>query len=91
MDNTPKRKMGKRARRQLDASARRTWQVSPVTRTKQSKKIYDRKKRRRDDESPAAFLFAAPYPGFRKSRRGSRRDVSPAADAAAFQTPPEMI
>ena len=54
MDNTPKRKMGRQARKALDASARRTWPVSPVTRLKASKKVYDRKKRRADEDIPGA-------------------------------------
>jgi hypothetical protein len=46
--------LGKRARKALDASARRIWPVSPVTRMKTSKKIYDRKKRRADEDAPGA-------------------------------------
>ena len=60
MNNLPRQKMGKRQRRTLDESTRRTWQVSPVTRTKPSKKVYDRKKRRMDDDFHATlFVFRA--------------------------------
>ncbi len=60
MSNLPRQKMGKRQRRTLDESTRRTWQVSPVTRTKPSKKLYDRKKRRMDDDFHATlFAFRA--------------------------------
>jgi hypothetical protein len=44
--------MDKRARKKLDASQRRTWQVSPVTRLKPSKRLYDRKKRPAGEDSP---------------------------------------
>ena len=40
----PRRKMGKKARKLLAAKSRKTWTFSPVTRTVESKKIYDRKK-----------------------------------------------
>ena len=36
--------MSKKARKLLAAKNRKTWTVSPVTRTVDSKKIYDRKK-----------------------------------------------
>ncbi len=52
MDNTPRRKMGKRARKILDASQRRTWQVSPVTKLVPSKKLYSRKRRRPEEDAP---------------------------------------
>ena len=55
MNKTPRQKMGKRARRELDASQRRTWQVPPVTKLVPSKKLYDRKKRRADIDSPSAL------------------------------------
>lgn len=49
MDDTPRRKMSKRARRKLDASQRRTWPIPPVTRLKPSGKLYSRKRRRPDE------------------------------------------
>jgi hypothetical protein len=52
VDNTPRKKMGKRARKALDASKRRTWQVPPVTKLVPSKKLYDRKRRRPDEDAP---------------------------------------
>lgn len=55
MNPTPKDKMGKRARRALDASARRSWPIPPVTRLKPSGKLYDRKKRRKDDDPQPAL------------------------------------
>ena len=44
----PKDKLGKKARRELDRRQRVTWGFSPVTRTKESKKIYSRKRKSRD-------------------------------------------
>jgi hypothetical protein len=55
VNKTPRQKMGKRARRELDASQRRTWQVPPVTKLVPSKKVYNRKKRRAEDDSPPAL------------------------------------
>ena len=40
----PKKKMNKKARKLLAAKSRKTWAFSPVTRTVDSKKIYNRKK-----------------------------------------------
>ena len=40
----PRKKMSKKARKLLAAKNRKTWAFSPVTRTVDSKKIYDRKK-----------------------------------------------
>jgi len=51
VDNTPRKKMGKRARKMLDASQRRTWQVSPVTKLVPSKKLYNRKQRASDEDA----------------------------------------
>ncbi len=57
MNRTPKRKMAKRTRRKLDTTARRAWHISPVTRLVPSKKLYNRKKRRVDDDpGPALFV-----------------------------------
>lgn len=39
-----RKKMSKKARKLLAAKSRKTWAFSPVTRTVNSKKIYDRKK-----------------------------------------------
>lgn len=41
-----KSKMSKRARRELDKQKRATWDFSPVTRVKESKKVYNRKRLR---------------------------------------------
>ncbi|HIS95353.1 MAG TPA: hypothetical protein IAC19_06230 [Candidatus Ventricola gallistercoris] len=40
----PRNKLGKKARRALDAQSRETWPFPPVQRTVESKKRYDRKK-----------------------------------------------
>lgn len=44
----PREKLGKKARKELDSVKRRTWSFSPVSRTVESKKKYDRNKARRD-------------------------------------------
>ena len=40
--------MGRKARRELDARLRRTWAFSPVTRTVESGKKYNRQQAKRD-------------------------------------------
>ena len=40
----PRKKLGKKARRALDAEKRATWGFTPVTRKVENKKHYDRKK-----------------------------------------------
>ena len=44
----PKNKLRKKARRELDRQQRRVWQLSPVTKMVESKKVYKRKKNSRD-------------------------------------------
>ena len=57
----PRSKMSKKARRELDARRRNTWQTSPVTKRVESAKRYDRRKmaRVRYDDSGAGFFRAA--------------------------------
>ncbi len=55
----PREKLGKKARRALDAEKRATWSFSPVTRKVENKKRYDRKKSAhvwKDDFGMSAFL-----------------------------------
>ena len=55
----PKAKMGKKAARELAKQKRVTWDISPVTRKTESKKVYNRKKRshdRYDDYGMGVFL-----------------------------------
>ncbi len=44
----PREKMSKKARREADRERRKTWAFSPVTRLKESKKRYDRKRKAHD-------------------------------------------
>ncbi len=44
MDFTPRNKMSKKAKRQLDNSKRKVWDFRPTIRIKPSAKIYNRKK-----------------------------------------------
>ena len=44
----PKEKMSKKARREHDRNMRTIWGISPVTKLKENKKIYNRKKACRD-------------------------------------------
>ena len=55
----PKAKMSKKASRELAKQKRVTWDISPVTRKTESKKVYNRKKRshdRYDDYGMGVFL-----------------------------------
>ena len=55
----PKAKMSKKAARELAKQKRVTWDISPVTRKTESKKLYNRKKRshdRYDDYGMGVFL-----------------------------------
>ena len=47
----PREKLGRKARKKLDSLRRRTWPVSPVTRTFASKKDYSRKRKSHDYQS----------------------------------------
>ena len=54
----PREKLGKKARRKLDQSRRRSWEeTNPVTKTIENKKIYNRKKpsNRYDDDGTRVF------------------------------------
>ena len=44
----PRDKLGKKARRLLDSRRRRTWAFPPATRSVESKKIYNRKRKSHD-------------------------------------------
>ena len=44
----PREKMGKKARKELDARKRATWSFSPVTKKVESRKKYNRKAHNRD-------------------------------------------
>lgn len=41
-------KLGKKARKELDAQRRNLWSTNPVTRVVESKKIYNRKRKSHD-------------------------------------------
>ena len=44
----PREKLGKKARRELDARQRRTWPCSPVMKTVESRKKYNRHREKHD-------------------------------------------
>ena len=46
----PKNKMSKKAQRELNNKKRVSWEFSPVTRVKASKKIHNRKKIKEEDD-----------------------------------------
>ena len=56
----PRDKLSKKARKQLDAAQRTTWAFSPVTKTVESKKLYNRKKKShaRHDDYGMGFLIS---------------------------------
>lgn len=51
-------KMSKKQKREIDASRRTTWAISPVTRKPQNPKAYNRRKALRDlDNHGSAFVL----------------------------------
>ena len=54
-------KMSKRARKELNAARRKTWDVCPVSRKVESKKLYNRKRTpcSRYDDGAGRFYFVA--------------------------------
>ena len=58
----PKDKLSKKARKELNRQRRKTWEFSPVTRTVDSRKVYNRRKHSHDryeDYGMGVFQFAA--------------------------------
>ena len=56
----PEGKLGRKARKELNRQRRVTWEFSPVTRTVESRKLYNRKKNARDrydDSGTGVFCF----------------------------------
>ena len=57
----PKDKLSKKARKELNRQRRVTWDFSPVTKTVDSRKLYNRKRNARDrydDYGASASLFS---------------------------------
>lgn len=53
-----KKKLSKKAQREMNKQKRQTWDFSPVTRTVESKKVYNRKRTPRDRyDSDSGGLF----------------------------------
>ncbi|MDD6175276.1 MAG: hypothetical protein PUC59_05915 [Firmicutes bacterium] len=71
----PKEKLSKKAKRELNALQRKTWNgINPVTRKPENPKAYNRKKLRREDrKSGEAFLFAAEF--FDAGKNPERRPI----------------
>ena len=76
----PKDKLSKKAQKELNRQRRVTWDFSPVTRTVDSRKLYNRKKnaRNRDDDGLGVFLSGFSF------RRVSDESRIQAAAAASF-------
>ena len=58
----PKGKMSKKAKKELNRQRRVTWEFSPVTKTIESKKLYNRRKNacdRREDYGTGVFYSTA--------------------------------
>ena len=55
----PKEKLGKKARKELSRRRRTMWNFSPVSRTVDSKKLYNRRRKTRDryDDYGAGAFF----------------------------------
>ena len=65
-----RQKMSKKARKKLDAEGRWTWSVLPITKTVDSQKLYNRKRKShaRYDTDGMGFVFCASGPLFLRQR-----------------------
>ena len=57
----PKKKLSKKAQKELNRQRRRMWDFSPVTKTVESRKVYNRKRNARDryeDSGTGVFQFS---------------------------------
>ncbi len=52
----PKKKLSKKAQKELNRQRRVTWGFSPVTKTVESKKIYSRKRKARNRDDGLGFF-----------------------------------
>ena len=70
----PKDKMSKKAQKELNSKRRVIWEVRPVTKTVESKKIYSRKRRarNREDADPGLVYTAGAAGNVRQSCRHPR-------------------
>ena len=59
----PREKLGKKARKALDAQRRATWSFSPTTRKVESKKRYNRKTHASEEREIAGFDLCLPSRG----------------------------
>jgi len=58
----PKEKMSKKARKELNRQRRKVWDCSPVTKTVESKKLYNRRKNSCDRcEDYGTGVFDSPF------------------------------
>lgn len=59
----PKAKMSKKAQKKLAKKNRVTWEVNPVTRKTENRKVYNRKRnsRERFDEPPAGVFLCCSF------------------------------
>lgn len=53
----PYEKMSKKEKRKINNEKRNVWAINPVTRKTENKKVYNRKKLRRDYDSQADYFF----------------------------------
>ena len=56
----PREKLGKKARKALDAQRRATWSFSPTTRKVENKKRYNRKTHEREEREIVGFDLCLP-------------------------------
>ena len=67
----PKEKMSKKAQKELAKKKRVTWDISPVTRKTENRKLYDRKRRSHDryDDSGMGVFLCSMDPELEERRR----------------------
>ncbi len=73
----PKKKLSKKAQKELNRQRRRMWDFSPVTKTVESRKVYNRKRNARDryeDSGTGVSQFCGHFRPLRSAAGGIKRE-----------------
>ena len=73
----PKKKLSKKAQKELNRQRRRMWDFSPVTKTVESRKVYNRKRNARDryeDSGTGVSQFSGHFRSLLSAAGGIKRE-----------------
>ena len=73
----PKKKLSKKAQKELNRQRRRMWDFSPVTKTVESRKVYNRKRNARDryeDSGTGVSQFPGHFRSLLSAAGGIKRE-----------------